>query len=242
MPYCALELTALTFSSSSSSSSSSRKWMALVLFMALLSHVSSAMSFTRLSRAPKRASLSEPGVVYRRDNTNCSTGIHARIEMLRVNYRVWAELNIWADYNQYGYDCFSASCQLKQWKLSHNPALIRESLKLPDHSFKSQLSHRLTATQSSLPPTSASASLVWPPLVLHLHLPLKRKTARHISEWINAPFLMEGEADIFWNAKYSDMMERAFCSEWQILYRFTCKSVHDSKGNKITINCWIRQQ
>lgn len=80
LPIYALKLTGLTLSSSSSSSSS-RKWMALILFMALLSHVSSAMSFTRLSRAPQRARLSEPVFFlffWKRQNNmyHCNSHIH----------------------------------------------------------------------------------------------------------------------------------------------------------------------
>lgn len=41
--------------------------------------------------------------------------------------------------------------QLNKWELSHTRLLIRERLKLPDHSFKSQLSQRLTATWSPAP-------------------------------------------------------------------------------------------
>lgn len=49
-------------------------------------------------------------------------------------------------------------CELKEtffsrfkWRTLPNPAANKERLKLPDHSFKSQLSHRLTATPSPTP-------------------------------------------------------------------------------------------
>lgn len=103
----------------------------------------------------------------------------------------------------------------------HSPALIRESLKLPDHSFKSRLSHRLTATQSSLPPTSGSASLIYPPPVLSTSLTQQKDSTSQ--KWMKT-FLFEGGTNIFVSAKCTN---ETFAVNPG---RFRRKAVNDSKG------------
>lgn len=69
-----------------------------------------------------------------RHNAIYITGIQAHISTLRWNYRAsWSEYfsrlkSIWLCY-----DCFSAICQLKKWKLSHNrkPETARSQFQIP---------------------------------------------------------------------------------------------------------------
>lgn len=115
--------------------------MALFLFTALLSHVSSTMSFTRLSSPPQRARLSDTGHVE-----------GEKMSLLQLN-----GVGPLAD-------CSQAAVTVTLPSISSRYSLCHTSQPESARSrFKSQLSHRLTVINSPPPPTLSSrlTSSLW---------------------------------------------------------------------------------